>query len=119
MSSNEQPPSPAAGTGKRKHFSRWFPVALALTGVVALSLVPTSAWQTFLEWRAVRDIGRPAPVALSRQPPVDVDSPVGPIRVGRGDQLPDVAIESWEGGKVRLARFAGRVPLVIEFGSFT
>jgi hypothetical protein len=97
-------------------------LALFLLGpVVGLNLMPTSACQAVLQRLVYPE---PPAGAGGRHrgpaPPPDADESVfGPIRVAAGDPVPDLTLEDLEGGEVRLADHVGRLPLVIEFGSFT
>jgi thiol-disulfide isomerase/thioredoxin len=84
------------------------------------NLVPTSVWQTALEWLDQQLLRpSPGPVWVSSPPSVEDQSPgIGPIRVAVGDRMPALPLEDLNGQKVVPARPHG-LPVVIEFGSST
>jgi hypothetical protein len=115
---SEEPPRPLGRGARKRRRRRGALVGLLIAVAVALAAVPTSAWCALLGWRS--GSGEAVPPRAAWAGRTDVEEPgAEPLRVAVGDRLPDLPLRDADAGEVRPGDYAGRLPLVIEFGSFT
>ena len=92
----------------------WF--AATFTAAATLGLVLTFAWQVPRRPPLTRP-GRAGPGTSAKRLPSE--PPAVDLKVRVGDRLPNLVLRRMDGAEVYLGDYAGRLPLVLEFGSFT
>jgi hypothetical protein len=91
-------------------------LAATFTAVASLGLVLTFA-RPAPQRPALTRAGRAGPETLAKRLPSE--PPAVDLKVRVGDRLPNLVFRRMDGAEVHLGDYAGGLPLVLEFGSFT